>query len=273
MTEHRGDHRGFPFSTRPTGWFQLGWSAEFPVGVPRPLKYFGRELVAYRGASGQVHLFDAYCPHFGAHLGHGGTVVEDDIVCPFHGWRFNRDGENVDIPYSERRRMPKSLTCWHVQEIHDVVYFWHDANGYPPQWDIEPPIAEPAEYYPLYPHGTRTWKLRLYPQFVTENGVDFSHFVYAHKAAFAPRLEWHQEVSRHVFHAQTRGDLRRPRREDVAHSGRPRHRSPAGRVPGRGAQHRPVPRYGRGRVARRNHADRRRLLPLLDVELGSTDPR
>jgi phenylpropionate dioxygenase-like ring-hydroxylating dioxygenase large terminal subunit len=39
-----------------------------------PRHYFGRELVLYRSASGEVSVVDAYCPHLGAHLGPGGPI-------------------------------------------------------------------------------------------------------------------------------------------------------------------------------------------------------
>src|SRR3546814_6367094 len=72
--------------TYPTGWFWVAWSHEVSVeDAPRPLRYFGRDLVLYRGASGRPVVLDAHCPHLGAHLGYGGSVCDDDIVCPFHG--------------------------------------------------------------------------------------------------------------------------------------------------------------------------------------------
>ena len=57
---------------------------------------------------GHVHgveepvLFDAYRLHLGAHLGHGGTVEGEDLVCPFHGWHFGRDGRCTNMPYGRR---------------------------------------------------------------------------------------------------------------------------------------------------------------------------
>ena len=36
-----GMHRDFPYTTRPTGWFQLGWSPDFPTGTTVPLHFFG----------------------------------------------------------------------------------------------------------------------------------------------------------------------------------------------------------------------------------------
>ena len=79
----------YPFPPFPDGWFQVGYSDELAPGQVVPLKYFGRELVLYRGEDGVAHLLDAHCPHLGAHLGHGGRVVGADIECPFHAWKFS----------------------------------------------------------------------------------------------------------------------------------------------------------------------------------------
>jgi 3-ketosteroid 9alpha-monooxygenase subunit A len=41
-----------PLSMKPTGWFQVAWSAEIGVGEVHRMTYFGREMVAWRGESG-----------------------------------------------------------------------------------------------------------------------------------------------------------------------------------------------------------------------------
>ena len=53
----------------PTGWFQGGWSDDISVGAVRPLSYFGRELVAFRGEDATLHILDAHCRHLGGLLG------------------------------------------------------------------------------------------------------------------------------------------------------------------------------------------------------------
>ena len=55
----------------------------------------------FRTESGQVHVLDAYCQHLGANMGVGGTVEGENIVCPWHGWRWRGDGTNALIPYSK----------------------------------------------------------------------------------------------------------------------------------------------------------------------------
>ena len=91
-----------PLSMTPTGWFQVAWSAELGEGDIHRMKYFNRDLIAWRSAAGQVTVMDAFCGHLGAHLGYGGHVAEERIVCPFHGWEWNAEGRNVRIPYETR---------------------------------------------------------------------------------------------------------------------------------------------------------------------------
>src|SRR5947208_6782703 len=83
-----------PFTWEVTGWFMIGWSAEFAAREVRPLRYFGEDLVAYRDESDELHLLDGHCKHLGAHIGHGGKVVGNCVECPFHGWRWGPDGTN-----------------------------------------------------------------------------------------------------------------------------------------------------------------------------------
>ena len=44
--------REFPFSPYPVGWFQVAYCDEIEVGEAKPLKYFGQDLVAFRGEDG-----------------------------------------------------------------------------------------------------------------------------------------------------------------------------------------------------------------------------
>lgn len=180
--------QGWPYSRHPSGWFQIGWSAEISPGEVRPLRYFDCDLVAFRGQTGVLSVLDAYCPHLGANLGYGGCVEGENIVCPFHAWRWNGQGENVCIPYSTTINRRQRIRPWPVREVDGLVLVWHDADGTDPTW--EPPSIssftpgfDAADYYPVHPHGSHLYpNVRAFPQFVTENIVDAAHFLYVHSA-------------------------------------------------------------------------------------------
>jgi nitrite reductase/ring-hydroxylating ferredoxin subunit len=52
----------------------------------------GEEVVAYQDEAGELHVFDAFCPHLGAHFGHGGLLKDGSLRCPFHGFHFDAEG-------------------------------------------------------------------------------------------------------------------------------------------------------------------------------------
>ena len=72
---------------------------------------------------------DAFCPHLGAHLGHGGTVDDCQIVCPFHGWKFDADGTNTEIPYSERTNKKGTLRTFPVVERNGLCFAWYHPDA------------------------------------------------------------------------------------------------------------------------------------------------
>lgn len=185
-----------PFTWKPTGWFMVGWSAEFPAAGVRPLRYFGEDLVAYRDEANELHVLSAHCPHLGAHIGHGGRVKGDCVECPFHGWGWGPDGVNRYIPYEDRPNASKRLQAWAVQEQHGCVFVWHQPHGDPPRWEM-PDIfrsfpdfeQDPSTYYRPYPEmSTRYAHEPVHPQLPAENAYDSMHFKYVHGASVTPVL-------------------------------------------------------------------------------------
>ena len=64
----RGMDIGFPF-----GWYAIELTDFVVPGQVKPLRYFGKDLVIWRGLDdGKVRITDAWCKHLGAHMGHGG---------------------------------------------------------------------------------------------------------------------------------------------------------------------------------------------------------
>jgi 3-ketosteroid 9alpha-monooxygenase subunit A len=186
-----------PFTWKPTGWFMVGWSQEFPVGEVRPLQYLGGHQVAYRTDDGVLHILNAHCPHLGAHIGHRGKVQGDCVVCPYHGWGFGSDGVNKFIPYEPQPNVSHGLKVWPVTEQHGCAFMWHDPAGGPPRWrlpdlfrDIIPHmVADPADYYRPFPEMSIKYTGEpVHPQVTLENGPDTVHFEHVHGSTVTPVL-------------------------------------------------------------------------------------
>lgn len=184
------DLRGFPYESFPSGWFQVAWTDEV-TSTPKPLRYFGQDLVIYRGASGDALLFNATCPHMGAHLGYGGKVEEgsDNITCPYHGWSFDQEGKNCDIPYAERPNRTK-IKKWQVVELGSLVLAWHDELDRSPWFEpLDIPEFFNSENHLASATTRRNYEnVRLLPQFIADNLVDAAHQKFVHRAADIPDI-------------------------------------------------------------------------------------
>lgn len=183
-----------PLSMTPTGWFQVAWSDEIDAGNVHRMKYFGREMIAWRTQSGVLTVMDAYCEHLGAHLGHGGHVEGEVIQCAFHGWQWNTEGRNVCIPYQDRPNRGRRIRTYPVAERNASVYIWHDVDGRDPYFEAPDIFTDfgdrtADDYYPQQ-RLCRT-DLEIHPQYVLENGVDFAHFKYVHQTPIVPKFTRH----------------------------------------------------------------------------------
>jgi phenylpropionate dioxygenase-like ring-hydroxylating dioxygenase large terminal subunit len=169
-----------PFATYPRGWFQVAYSREVDTGDVVGLHYFGRRLICYRGDSGTPYVLDAYCPHLGADIAVGGTVAEDCIVCPFHGWRFDGSGSNIEIPYAKTVNRTARLRAWPTVERAGAIFVWYSADATEPEWELPKiPESDDAAFTFHAPESAR-WRFRSHPQEVFENTVDIAHFATVH---------------------------------------------------------------------------------------------
>jgi nitrite reductase/ring-hydroxylating ferredoxin subunit len=167
----------YPFPAFPDGWFGVAQSDDLGVGDVKALHYLGRELVAFRGEDGQARIFDAHCPHLGAHLGVGGRVCGDGIVCPFHGWQLGGDGQVVAVPHLDRPPPRVTARTWDVCERNGVILLWHHAGGAPPHFDVRTYRAGEATWTRW---RVSTYRVRIGLQDLTENIIDRSHFWTVH---------------------------------------------------------------------------------------------
>ncbi len=175
----------------PFGWYALACSADLAPGDVRPLYYFDEHLVLFRTEDGQAHVTAAFCPHLGAHIGYGGRVEDNAIICPFHGWRFDGDGVCTSVPYA--RAIPRRaangpcLYSYPVEERNRMIWAWHHPRRVPPLFDLDdvPELADPDWSEP-----TRyEWEVNAPIQESGENAVDVAHFVAVHGAQDMPEAK------------------------------------------------------------------------------------
>lgn len=165
----------FPFSSLPTGWYNVALSRELRTGQLLTKHYFGQELIVYRTASGQVRVSDAHCPHMGAHLGRIGHVEGEILRCGFHGFQYDTSGQCVGTPYGGPPPPRARLRFWQVREQNGLIMVWFDEEGRAPFWEL--PLLEADGWNRL---RFKRYRIATHPQETTENSVDFGHFTQIH---------------------------------------------------------------------------------------------
>ncbi|GAA0443702.1 Rieske 2Fe-2S domain-containing protein [Streptomyces stramineus] len=158
----------------PMGWFCLGLSRQLPVGGVLPRRLMDQDCVVYRTQDGVAHAAHAHCPHLGAHLGYGGKVEGETLLCPFHRLGFGPDGtctvapSGVVPPRARLERLP-------LREVNGLLLAWHGPAGAPP-W-FEPPVL-------AHWHAPTAWwcrKTLTHAQVVIENTFDYLHLPQLHR--------------------------------------------------------------------------------------------
>jgi 3-ketosteroid 9alpha-monooxygenase subunit A len=199
----------YPFPAYANGWYRVVYADEVAAGELRPIHAFGRELVAFRAESGEAHVLDAYCPHLGAHLGHGGRVEGSGIRCPFHAWHWSGDGRCIDVPYAKRIPPAAKIRSWPTVEKNGIVWLWYDEKERAPAWKL--PDVEEVGSPDWSPLEIRRWTVRSRWLDMNENAVDQVHFKYVHGAHTIP--ETTAEIDGHVLRCRSRMKLGTPRGE------------------------------------------------------------
>ncbi len=63
--------------------------------------FLGTRVVLYRDAAGKIVVHSAWCPHLGADLSVG-ALVDGQLCCAYHHWRFDAAGACVHIPAGDK---------------------------------------------------------------------------------------------------------------------------------------------------------------------------
>lgn len=184
----------------PRGWFMVAFSDELQDGRIVSLPYFGTRLMAFRGEDGEVRVMDAFCPHLGADIAAGGTVVGNGVQCPFHHWRFDESGSCVEIPYCDRIPKKASLRRWKSVERNGMLFVWFSHSEREPDFDVPMLPNETEEGWTQWAHSKI--RIKTHSREIVENVVDIGHFQPVHGTHVK---EFENEFKEHLAVQRTKG--------------------------------------------------------------------
>ncbi len=167
-------------------WHVVAHSDDVPEGALAPAHLLGVDLVVWRSAEG-ICVWEDKCAHRGVKLSLG-QVCRNRLVCAYHGWEYQHDGQCVHYPAHEKQQpTPRArATSYRVKEAYNLI--WVSLGE--PEHDIPP--------FPEADNGTHT--VFFGGQFVyetsglrgIENFLDISHFPFVHDGFLGDRK--HTEI-------------------------------------------------------------------------------
>ena len=159
-------------------WYPVARSIDV-ANAPHGVTLLATSVVLYRSASGVVAAPDR-CPHREAPLS-AGSVHNDCLVCPYHGWTFADNGRCVVIP-SSADGVPVAprahLTTFACEERYGLVWVC---------------LGQPATTLPVIPHDEDATFRRINTPVevwqtsatrMTDNFLDITHFPFVHVGTF-----------------------------------------------------------------------------------------
>ena len=118
-------------------WIPAMLSSELPNPDCDPVRVMllGEQLIGYRDTSGRPALIANLCPHRRASMFFGRNE-ENGIRCVYHGWKFDADGNCVDMPNEPAESNFKSrikATAYPCREAGGIVWAYMGQRKVPPQ--------------------------------------------------------------------------------------------------------------------------------------------
>ena len=168
-------------------WWPLEFSHELQT-QPRRVKALEQDFVVYRTASGQAQVMSDLCVHRGGAMSDG-WVEGNCLVCPYHGWQYDTQGQCVKIP-ANQPNTPISkkarVDAYPTQEKYGFI--WAFLGDLP---------ANERPAFPALPHmddpqfkritGEFAWKVNY--ERAMENSLDIAHAPFVHGGSFGNRDE------------------------------------------------------------------------------------
>lgn len=149
-----------------------------PDCAPVQVKLMGEDFLAFRDSNGRVGVVEPRCPHRGANLFFGRNE-ECGLRCVYHGWKFDVEGNCVEIPnadaqVAERLKPNAGIRALPVREWGDVIWAYL-GKGEPP----ELPQFEFATVPESHRFVSKKFQQCNWAQ-ACEGGLDTAHFSFLH---------------------------------------------------------------------------------------------
>jgi len=166
-------------------WLPVALSRELPEpdGAPIRARVMDEDLIAFRASDGRVGLVEPVCAHRGANL-YFGRNEEGGIRCVYHGWKFNVDGQCMEmpnVPAEAAYRGKMGIKAYPTREFADMIWaYMGPADTLPALPALEVGLVQESHRFVSKKLQQCNWAQSI------EGALDTAHFSFLHMPA--PRV-------------------------------------------------------------------------------------
>jgi phthalate 4,5-dioxygenase oxygenase subunit len=158
-------------------WVPVLLSSEIaePDCAPVRVKILGEKLLAFRDSDGRPGLVDEFCAHRGASL-FLGRNEEGGIRCSYHGWKFDVNGQCLELPSVPHLACKMQIKSYPCVERGDVLWaYMGPPEKKPPPPGLEWCLLPPSQRYVSKRYQATGWLQAM------EGGIDTTHASWVHR--------------------------------------------------------------------------------------------
>ena len=116
-------HKARLAGMNPNYWYPLEWSDRVGKGETAETMFWGQSIALFRGDDGKIRALENRCAHRQIKLTIG-HVRGCDLVCLYHGWRYDEGGRLVEMKHDQfGKRLPViSIRHYPVRERYGLIW-------------------------------------------------------------------------------------------------------------------------------------------------------
>lgn len=158
----------------PNHWYVVARSDEV-TDQPIGRIIWGVAIVLFRDAAGTIQALEDRCPHRQVKLSQG-EVVEGELECIYHGWRFNATGNCTHVPYLAANQQLPTCTIKHypVQDLDGFIWLFPGDRAYLDTHNPQP-LRLPEWDHLNYIATVSLIDVQAHYSFLIENLMDMYH--------------------------------------------------------------------------------------------------
>ena len=180
-------------------WHVVARASGLMEGALEKATLLGEELVLWR-FKGRVNVWQNLCAHRGSRLTLG-RIEDGKLVCAYHGWTYNEDGQCVKFPAHPEQIPPSNAHVKTYKAMERYGLIWASLGD--PERDVPAfPEWEGKSYRKIM---CGPYYYRASPTRAVENFLDVAHFPFVHEGLLGDKA--HPEIDDYEVESNHEGIL------------------------------------------------------------------